>query len=112
MKKPTQQTLSYFDYSKCRDFLEEKYGYGGRLAAEQSLKGEAVVVERPHQDFLHFLIERTDINNGGLFTMDDEWLTPDMGLEDWQSTIVERYLDEFGTRDENGFRSITFLTSW
>lgn len=62
----------------------------------------------PHQDFWHFVLDCDDtISNGSMFVMSDYWL--EYAEEDWQKTILEYYLSEFG---EGKYREIEFKVSW
>jgi hypothetical protein len=60
----------------------------------------------PYQDFWHFVVEQTELSNGSMFTMSDDWLEY---AEGWQKTILEYYLSEFGEGEE---REIQFQVNW
>ena len=45
MKKPQKQTHSYYDYLKCKEYLEKKYGYNERDCANQSGYHKKIVDE-------------------------------------------------------------------
>lgn len=80
------------------------------IAYHQELKQS--IPEPPYQDFWHFVLSRTEIHNGGMFTMSDIWFDGVSELEDWQKQILEYYLSEFG--EDNGYdeREILFKVSW
>jgi len=98
MKKPEKGVIKTgYDYFKCRDYLEEKYGY-----KERDLYN--------HRDFWYFVYDCDGgyITNGGFFTMLEEW---GEDAEDWQKQILGYYMDEFG-EGEPGNREITFWLEW
>lgn len=59
------------------------------------------VVERPYQDFWHWLIDHADIRRGGTMELDREMIE---GAEPWQKEIFELYWKEFGKGP--------YLTDW
>lgn len=59
------------------------------------------VVERPYQDFWHWLIDVADVQRGGTIELDDEMGD---GAEPWQNEILGLYLKEFGKGP--------YLTDW
>ena len=113
MDKPSKKTRTFYDYHECCSYLEEKYGYDERDYGGQHT-GDGFDFDKPHRDFWHLVLDRGYVeNNGTFFDMTDEWLDDDCyDTEWWQKEIIERYLDEFGEEDENGFRTIEFWVSW
>lgn len=59
------------------------------------------VIERPYQDFWHWLIDKGDIQRGGTMELYREMLE---GAEAWQAEIFELYWKEFGKGP--------YLTDW
>jgi len=52
-----------------------------------------LVVDKPYQDFWHWLIDVVDIRNGGTIELSEEL---GEGAEPWQKRILGLYLSEFG----------------
>lgn len=59
------------------------------------------IVDRPYQDFWHWLIDNADVRRGGTLELDEEM---GEGAEPWQKEILGLYLKEFGTGP--------YLTDW
>lgn len=114
MDKPIKHTRTYFDYHECRDYLQEKYRYDERDYAGYHTNGK-IDSSKPYQDFWVDVILNLAYNVGNetFFEMNDEWLDENCyDTEDWQRTIIEYYLSEFGEADSDGFRSINFWVEW
>ena len=108
MKKPKKHTKESYSYSECRKYLEKKYGYDERNYA--NTKYDGTPDDAPYQDFWHFVCDFANPNNGSYFTMDNFWLDKKYGAkEEWQRTIIEYYLSEFG---EGKNREIEFYVWW
>ncbi len=61
----------------------------------------------PYQDFWHWIVDNRDIRNGSYFTLSNEDFE-DIE-EDWQKTILEYVLAEFGKGDN---REVEFYAWW
>jgi len=96
-EKPQKQVREYYDYNKCRDYLEAKYGYSERDYAGMS-KGKGVNVSVPYLDFWHWVLENQEVHNGCFISFSRGVL--EEIEEDWVKEIYTRYLDEFA--DEKG----------
>lgn len=127
-RKPLPQTRKVLDWGQCTDFIEAKYKlntrdytlshsqFGEWCAANKLVVQEnsqpqwaqfqadiraGKIVERPYQDFWHWLTDVADIHRGGTVE-----LYPEMGrgAEPWQKEILGLYLKEFGKGP--------YLTDW
>lgn len=96
MKKPTKQKIEYYDYSECRDYLEQKYGYDERDYAGKFKDG--LHDDRPYLDFWHWVVERFNVRNGDYITFERSEI--EEIEQDWVREIYTRYIDEFA--DKNG----------
>jgi hypothetical protein len=105
MKKPNEKTRQYYDYHECQDYLQKKYGYDERNYADHKFTGKPD--DAPYQDFWHFVIEMTNLNNGTFIYMNNDWL--ESAKEPWQKEIIEHYLSEFG-KGKN--REVQFFVAW
>lgn len=91
---------------ECRGYLEEKYGfdesdYFGMFKDGKINDGVEFA------SFWHWVCDNFEVNNGSTITFGN-W---DLGRaeENWQKTILEYYLKEFG---EGPDREVTFEVSW
>ena len=105
--KPKKQIKEYYDYHKCRDYLQEKFGYNERdYAGRFNKKGKRitkVTLEIPYQDFWHWVLDKHEVHNGSFLTFDRQSLKyydEDKTIKPWQREIYCHYLDEFA--DEKG----------
>jgi hypothetical protein len=118
--KPTPKTFSLLDWEECTLYINETHGidtrdfanahaqYGEWCAANNQVPDGSSqtqfaeyqadikagkLVERPYQDFWHWLLDVADIHRGGMLELDEE-----MGedAEPWQKQILALYLAEFG----------------
>jgi hypothetical protein len=65
------------------------------------------VIERPYQDFWHWIVDHCYVQNGGTIALSKDDL--ESCDEDWQRTILQWFLDEWG-KGKN--RECEFLTEW
>lgn len=107
MDKPQPETVTQYDFMKCRTFVDEKYGIDQNDYAGRWKKGQHNE-DAPYQDFWHFIVERGDVHNDSTFTMFESW---GEDAEDWQKLILGYYMDEFGS-GATPERSIAFSISW
>lgn len=117
------------DYSECTDFIEKKYKIDVRDYARSHVQfGEwcktkgitpdgnsqsqwskyqaaitsGEIVERPYQDFWHWITDVCQVSNGGTIHLSTELGD---GAEPWQKEILALYVKEFGDEQE-------YETSW
>lgn len=98
MKKPVKKARKpFYNYNKCRNFLQNKYDYEERDYAGKFKKGNANK-DAPYLDFWHWVIENYDINNGCYITFHKDTLEE---IEPaWIKEIYSHYIEEFA--DESG----------
>jgi len=107
MKKPTKHSKEYYNYNKCRNYLEKKYKYKERDFANKYPNKKKPYEEdesKPYLDFWHWVVDNYDIHNGCFITFDKNF-QPE---EDWQKEIYNHYIEEFG--NENG--EVELYVSW
>lgn len=97
MKKPTKKTFIAYDFSECRDYINKKYKCNIRDFARSTGEG------KEYQDFWHWICNTYSPNNGSFLTFSRE----DDTEKDWQRTILNYFLDEFGENDE-----VIFYVDW
>lgn len=97
-KRPKKETRSYFDYNKCRDYLQAKYGYDERDYAGKFV-GKGVRENVPYLDFWHWVLNHHQIQNG-CFVVFTRWEYEDIE-EEWVKVIYGHYLDEFADKEGN-----------
>jgi hypothetical protein len=105
MEKPKQQIDKFYDYMKCRDYIEKKYGYKTRNFANCKYTGKPD--DAPYQDFWHYLCDRMGVQNGCTFELDINDI--DNAEEGWQKKIILDFLNEFGTGKN---QAVTFHVEW
>jgi len=120
LPKPTKQIIEFYDYLEVSLYLENKHGYkeqdyAGMFSPENKtgdFSETLINTDIPYQNFWHFITNRTEIHNGCFLIMDNDWLNTEIyghAKEEWQRTIIEYYLSEFGEGDN---REINFYVSW
>lgn len=109
MDKPLANTVVYYNYHECRDYLQKKYGYDERNYQRQPVTpGSHYTTSK---DFWLWLCDHEDIHNGGYVTFSQEILAEwqaDEAIPDWAAEIYTHYLDEFA--DDLG--TVEFCTWW
>ena len=108
MKKPEPKKVEVLEWNECIKYLEEEYhfkhsDYAGKFTNWE----ENADKEIPYQDFWHFIIDCQEVNNGGTIYFDNSCLID--CKEEWQKTIMEYILSEFG-KGKN--RECSFQTNW
>lgn len=103
---PEKRPDDSYDYHEVRDWLNHMYERDDRDVLGKFKTGGDPDAE--YRDFWHFVCDRTEIGNGCLFIMYEEW-TED--ANDWQKEIIEQYLKNFG-EGEQGDREIQFWVEW
>jgi len=105
--KPAKKSIEYYDYFECIKYLSERKGY--RKNSNHN---------SPYDIFWHFVVDRSSLNNGTFWYMDNNWLnwfdyrydTPErVKYADKIKPILEEFLAEFG---EGENRSIYFKAEW
>lgn len=85
MKKPKKITKSYFVYTECRDYLENKFNYKEREYLDKN---------NQCQDFWHWIIINQNPPRGSFMTFD--YFELQEIQEEWAKEIYAHYLEEFG----------------
>lgn len=62
LEKPKQKIKKYYDYNKCRNYLEKKYNYDERDYAGKYKN--RYHEDKPYLDFWHWVCDNFDIHNG------------------------------------------------
>ena len=83
------------------DSRQDIKGAQQQYAAYRAAIAAGTVIERPYQDWWHWLIEVANVRRGGFTTLDPEMAE---GAEPWQAEILGLYLKEFGVGP--------YLTDW
>lgn len=105
MNKPQKETKTYYDYHKCRDYLQKKYKYDERdYAGRYKHRGEKIVSmneEKPYLDFWHWVCDNYSVHNGCFITFYKDVLE-DLNKDDekWMKEIYTHYIEEFA--DDSG----------
>ena len=110
MQKPTMQTQEAYDYNECTKYIEEKYGIDTRDFAGRFNKKDGKLSfdkTKPYEDFWHFILDNTDINNGSYFYLSEDW-AEDFDDDDFRKIIMHYYMEEFG----EGYGEIYFWVAW
>lgn len=129
MKKPKAKTRTVLDYHQCTKFIEKKYKIDvrdyahsnkqfdewckakgikpdGNSQSQWSAFKKAIkngeLIERPYQDFWHWIIDVCPVSNGGTIHLSAELGD---GAIPWQKEILALYVKEFGDNQE-------YETSW
>ena len=93
LKKPKKQSKEYWDYDEVAKYVSKKLGYDLRDVAGKYKGKHANYEEIPYLDFWHWLIENTEIHNGGSFYLPEpEWVK----AEPWVLTILQEFYDIVG----------------
>lgn len=117
IKKPNKETLEYYSYTDCRDYLQKKYKFQERgflgFGDERiywSLPDEERR-EQTYNDFWHFVVETfSEIRNGAYVEVSEDRVLDNVKFN-WQWEIAALYFKEFGEGSEGG-RSIIFYFWW
>jgi|GEM_PF-2422786 len=98
MKKPEPRKIERLDYSECEEYIAWKLGIKNlRNVAGKSYDPKSPDYKKPYQDFWHFIVNYYDVHNGSTFTIFSEMLE---NAKDWQKTIIQAFIDEFGDNAE------------
>jgi len=121
LKKPEKRVeIPSYNYMKCRDYVEKKYGFKERgfMGFNTSLSYFRKDVDLEdtkcgYRDFWHWIIDIYHVFNGCHFTMDECEIFDILEFkpDDWRYQITEKFMDEFG-EGEVGSRTIPFFVFW
>ena len=107
MNKPEKQTLEFYDYDYCSQYIAEKLGLKslrdtlGKFDNSSPIPYEGERKNFEYRDFWHFLCEVPGFSNGSYIEINDDDLER---ANEWQKVIVQAFIDEFG-EDANYFVS-------
>ena len=94
MEKPIAKTIqiTYYDYNKVIDYIEEKYSirvrdYAGYL--------KDLPNERPYLDFWHWIVDNYEIHDGCYVTFTWQEHYDDEDTPEWVKEILSLILKEF-----------------
>ena len=93
MDKPQPKTMTYYDYTECRNYLQEKYGYNERDFAGRHKVSWPENAHIPYLDFWHWVCEHHEVFNGCMIDFSREVLDdPDTDWNgEWQKEITMRF---------------------
>ena len=106
LEKPKFKTKIFYHYNECRNYLQKKYNcnerdFAGRYKRDENNKLKEVDINKPYQDFWHWVCDNYIIYNGCFIVFSKNYFgMKSETIPEWVKTIYSRYIEEFA--DNNG----------